>query len=46
LRWFDEDGLLMQKITGLPNWEGIRIHSERMKKVMDFVKQDWVETNS
>jgi len=46
LRWFDEDGLLMQKITGLPNWEGIHIHSERMKKVMDFVKQDWLETNS
>lgn len=46
LRWFDEDGLLMQKITGLPNWEGIHIHSERMKKVMDFVKQDWLETKS
>ncbi len=46
LRWFDEDGLLMQKITGLPNWEGIHIHSERMKKVMNLVKQDWLETNS
>ena len=46
LRWFDEDGLLMQKITGLPNWEGIHIHSERMKKVTDFVKQDWLEINS
>ena len=45
LRWFDEDGLLMQKVTGLPNWEGIHIHSERMKKVTDFVKQDWLETN-
>lgn len=44
-RWFDEDGLLMQKITGTPNWEGIHIHSDRMKKVMDFVKQDWQETN-
>ncbi len=45
LRWFDEDGLLMQKITGRPNWEGIRLHSDRMKKVMEFVKQDWQETN-
>lgn len=45
LRWFDEDGLLMQKIAGRPNWEGIHIHSERMKKIMEFIRQDWLATN-
>jgi hypothetical protein len=42
LRWFDEDGLLMQKIIGKPNWEGIHLHSERMNEVMAFIKQDWL----
>jgi hypothetical protein len=45
LRWFNEDGLLMQKVIGKPNWEGIHLHSERMKKVMAFVREDWLEIN-
>ena len=45
LRWFDEDGLLMQKIIGKPNWEGIHLYSERMKKVMTFIRQDWLDMN-
>ncbi|MCX5816682.1 MAG: GNAT family N-acetyltransferase [Proteobacteria bacterium] len=39
-RWFDDDGLLMQKIVGTPNWEGIQLYSERAEKILDFVKTD------
>lgn len=46
LRWFDEDGLLMQKIVGKPNWEGIYLHTERMNKVYSFIRQDWLETQN
>jgi hypothetical protein len=40
-RWFDVDGMLMQKITGRPNWEGIQLYSDRARKIMEFVKADW-----
>jgi hypothetical protein len=40
-RWFNEDGLLMQKIIGRPNWDGIRLYSERARKILDFVRSDW-----
>lgn len=43
-QWFDSDGLLMQKIIGTPNWEGIRLYSERAKTIMDFVRADWKTT--
>lgn len=39
-RWFDDDGLLMQKIAGTPNWEGIRLYSEHAEKILGFVKTD------
>ncbi|MCX5817294.1 MAG: hypothetical protein NTX75_13820 [Proteobacteria bacterium] len=41
-RWFDEDGLLMQKIIGQPNWEGIHLYSPRAKTILKFVKNDWM----
>ncbi len=40
-RWFGEDGLLMQKPTQRPNWEGIHLYSERSKEVLAIVKGDW-----
>jgi hypothetical protein len=40
-RWFDEDGLLMQRITGEPNWEGIHLYSERAEKILGFIRDDW-----
>lgn len=43
-RWFDKDGLLMQKIMTRPNWEGMQIHFERAKKIVEMVKADWKET--
>ena len=42
-RWFDEDGLLMQKIIGQPNWEGIHLYSPRAKTILEFVKNDWMD---
>ena len=39
-RWFDDDGLLMQKIAGTPNWGGIQLYSDRAGKILDFVKTD------
>ncbi len=43
-RWFDEDGFLMQKIWGKPNWEGIQFASDRGKMVYDLVKADWEQS--
>jgi len=40
-RWFDVDGMLMQKIIGDPNWEGIQLYSERAKKILEIIKKDW-----
>ncbi len=40
-RWFDEDGLLMQKIKGEPNWEGMQIHFDNDRKLVELVRDDW-----
>jgi hypothetical protein len=40
-RGFDVDGMLMQKITGRPNWEGIQIFFDRAKKILELIKKDW-----
>jgi hypothetical protein len=45
-RWFGEDGLLMQKIAGRPGWEGIQLHSDRAKKILRFIKEDWEITRA
>lgn len=42
-RWFGEDALLMQKIVGEPNWEGIRLYSDRAEEIRRMVKQDWMD---
>jgi hypothetical protein len=40
-RWFDDDAILMQKIVGTPNWEGIDLYDDRPKKILDYVMADW-----
>ena len=42
-RWFGEDGLLMQKIMGEPNWEGIKLYSARTEGIRRMVKKDWMD---
>jgi hypothetical protein len=40
-RWFDHDGILMQKLICPPDFDGIRLHSGRSHKILEMVKQDW-----
>jgi hypothetical protein len=40
-QWFDDDGLLMQKLLFTPDFESIKLHSDRSRRIMDFVKSDW-----
>lgn len=40
-RWFDSDGMLMQKILKRPDWEGICLHGERAAQILKRVRQDW-----
>ncbi len=39
-RWFGADGLLMQKVTVTPNWEGIHLYSERARRIRDIIRED------
>ncbi|MBI5521552.1 MAG: GNAT family N-acetyltransferase [Desulfarculus sp.] len=43
LRWFDQDGLLLQKVHGRPNWEEIQVYSPQCRCILDLVRQDWQE---
>lgn len=45
-RWFDEDGFLLQKVCGRPNWEGINLYSDRAKQILRFIKNDWERTRT
>ena len=42
-RWFDDDGLLMQKLSAPPHWDDAKIHFDRGKLVMALVRRDWAE---
>jgi hypothetical protein len=39
-RWFGDDGFLMQKIIGQPNWEGINLYTDRASQILRFIKDD------
>lgn len=43
-RWFDTDGILMQKMAKRPDWEGICVVSERGNQILDRVRSDWQRT--
>ncbi len=40
-RWFDGDGLMMQKLYAEPHFDTIRLYSERAEKLLEFIKKDW-----
>lgn len=40
-RWFDDDGLLMQKILKTPDWNEIHVHGERAAQILAIVKADY-----
>lgn len=39
-RWFGSDGLLMQKVTVRPNWEGIQLYSGKAQKILSIIRDD------
>ncbi len=39
-RWFDEDGLMLQKILHEPNWADIQTYSELARDLLAFIRQD------
>jgi hypothetical protein len=45
-RWFDDDGLLMQKILKEPDWDDISVHSERAAKILKLIRADWDQKTS
>lgn len=40
-RWFDTDGLLMQKVSTVPDWQAIIAVNDRYAQVLDRVQADW-----
>lgn len=40
-QWFDDDGLLMQKLLFKPDFESIHLYSDRARRLKDLVKADW-----
>ncbi len=45
-RWFDGDGLLMQKILCRPDFEEIKLYSEAAHRIFEMVKMDWERTQT
>lgn len=43
-RWFDGDGLLMQKLDCSPDFEGIVLLSDFSKELLAFIQMDWAQT--
>ncbi len=40
-RWFDDDGLLMQKRIGAPCWDTIVLAYDRARRLLEWVRRDW-----
>lgn len=40
-RWFDGDGMLMQKLFCPPDFDGIVLESDFSRKLLDFIIGDW-----
>jgi hypothetical protein len=40
-RWFDSDGILMEKLVDEPVWEEINLHFERAQTLMALIQKDW-----
>ncbi len=44
-QWFDDDGILMQKLLFTPDFESIQLYSDRSRQIRDLVKSDWKSTS-
>jgi hypothetical protein len=40
------DGLLMQKVGQNPDWEAIRLHSQRAREIGEMIRRDWQRVNA
>ncbi|MHB8907795.1 MAG: hypothetical protein ACYDAA_02815 [Syntrophales bacterium] len=45
-RWFDGDGLLMQKLICPPDFEGIVLESDFAKELLNVIQEDWRRAQS
>lgn len=45
-RWFDGDGILMQKLFCPPGFEDIVLDSDFAKELLDIIKEDWKRISS
>ncbi len=39
-QWFEDDGIFMQKLLCPPNFQGIKLYSQRAAKILEFEKAD------
>lgn len=39
-RWFDQDGLLMQKLFCRPDWEKVQLYTDRAREILKMVRAD------
>ena len=44
-RWFDTDGLLMQNLANRPAFDALKLHSDRARGLLQWVRQDWDQTH-
>lgn len=44
--WFGDDGLLMQRHLVSPEFEGMKIFSERGQRLLEIVRRDWAEATA
>lgn len=44
-RWFDTDGLLMQRVFHTPDWDSIQILQDRSREIFRIVRDDWESSN-
>ncbi len=45
-RWFDGDGLLLQKLDCPPDFENIILLSDFSKELLDYIRKDWERTGA
>jgi hypothetical protein len=43
-RWFNYDGLLMQKVLGQPGFDQIQLYASRAQEILEMVREDWRQT--
>jgi hypothetical protein len=39
-RWFDDDGLMMQKTLHEPNVAGLKLYTDKAKRILEFILRD------